>query len=97
MKRLILGLIVSGCLTNFLYADSVDERIEAMVANGAAKGIVSSMLIHEKTIIKKHKAKQHIIQRCKKDKKSKRFINLCIKYAINKFNNSVQKQYKIVK
>ena len=66
-----------------------------MVANGAAKGIVSSMLIHEKTLIEKHKAKEHIIKRCKEDKKSKRYIKLCIKYGINKFNNSVQPEYKI--
>jgi len=95
MRKFILGLILVNLFSNSLSANSTDDAIESMVANGAAKGIVSSMLIHEKKLIQKHKAKQHIIKRCNKDGKSQRYKNLCMKYAIVKFNNSVQKQYKI--
>ena len=98
MKKMITGSILSLIIsTSALSADAVDDRIEAMVANGAAKGIVSSMLIHEKKLIKNKKAKQHIVKRCNKDKKSKRYKKLCVKFAIEKFNKSVQKQYKISK
>ncbi len=95
MKKFILGLMLLSLLTNSLYANTVDDAIESMVANGAAKGIVSVMFLHKEQIIKDHKAKQYIIQTCKEDKESKRYTNLCIKYAIDKFNRRAQKQYKI--